>query len=493
MIGAESHERYTTTDLQLAEEIADRAALAIDTARLFAAETAARARALEEVRRNEVLTNATAAFGRATTTDEVIAAMLEEGIRAAGAGAATVGILDDDRHVSLRGLSGYQPDDRPYWHEFDLHDQVPMSEAINERRAVVVSTTADRDRRYPSLVGTGEQRDHALVCVPLLLGGDVLGAFSASYPPETDFGEDDLRLLGSIGEQCAQAIDRARAREGELAARSRLDALAAASQALANSLAFDETIATIMRLAAQHFGDDVSLIRFGDHGIEVLAESRRRGGVGSRAARRRARPRAALRSTPLLEEYSTHRASPGDRRGGRRRARRGAARTRMWRRISGSPSKWPAGWPARSRTRGCIRSATTWRRSCSKGSCRRRCRMCPRSRSRRCSCRPSCGHQICGDFYDVFEITEGRWAAVVGDVCGKGVEAATLTGMARHTLRAVTDTEQPSEALEVLNKRVAARIARRSVPHGGAVVHRARRRGRPRHDRLGRATRCPSC
>ena len=62
------------------------------------------------------------------------------------------------------------------------------------------------------------------------------------------------------------------------------------------------------------------------------------------------------------------------------------------------------------------------------------------------------GRLICGDFYDVFETTEGRWAAVVGDVCGKGVEAANLTGMARHTLRAVADTEQPSEALEVLNR-----------------------------------------
>ena len=51
------------------------------------------------------------------------------------------------------------------------------------------------------------------------------------------------------------------------------------------------------------------------------------------------------------------------------------------------------------------------------------------------------GHQICGDFYDVFEMGEGRWAAVVGDVCGKGVEAASLTGMARHTLRAVADTD----------------------------------------------------
>ena len=62
------------------------------------------------------------------------------------------------------------------------------------------------------------------------------------------------------------------------------------------------------------------------------------------------------------------------------------------------------------------------------------------------------GRLICGDFYDVFETTDGQWAAVVGDVCGKGVEAANLTGMARHTLRAVADTELPSEALEVLNR-----------------------------------------
>ena len=43
LIGAETHPRYDSADLQLAEEIADRAALAIDTARSFAAESEARA------------------------------------------------------------------------------------------------------------------------------------------------------------------------------------------------------------------------------------------------------------------------------------------------------------------------------------------------------------------------------------------------------------------------------------------------------------------
>ena len=45
------------------------------------------------------------------------------------------------------------------------------------------------------------------------------------------------------------------------------------------------------------------------------------------------------------------------------------------------------------------------------------------------------GTEVGGDFYDLFEI-RGRWVAVVGDVCGKGPEAAALTALVRHTLRA---------------------------------------------------------
>ncbi|CAN5203713.1 hypothetical protein BH24ACT23_BH24ACT23_08420 [soil metagenome] len=45
------------------------------------------------------------------------------------------------------------------------------------------------------------------------------------------------------------------------------------------------------------------------------------------------------------------------------------------------------------------------------------------------------GTEVGGDFYDLFEVG-GRWMAVVGDVCGKGPEAAALTALVRHTLRA---------------------------------------------------------
>jgi sigma-B regulation protein RsbU (phosphoserine phosphatase) len=63
------------------------------------------------------------------------------------------------------------------------------------------------------------------------------------------------------------------------------------------------------------------------------------------------------------------------------------------------------------------------------------------------------GTEVGGDFYDVFQVGPRDWAVVIGDVCGKGVEAAVLTSLARHTIRgACIATDDPSEALTILNQ-----------------------------------------
>jgi sigma-B regulation protein RsbU (phosphoserine phosphatase) len=68
--------------------------------------------------------------------------------------------------------------------------------------------------------------------------------------------------------------------------------------------------------------------------------------------------------------------------------------------------------------------------------------------------RPSVlGVDIGGDFYDVFEVADGDWVAVIGDVCGKGVQAAILTALVRHTLRGVAvGLHAPRQALSALNQ-----------------------------------------
>src|SRR5262249_5537590 len=56
------------------------------------------------------------------------------------------------------------------------------------------------------------------------------------------------------------------------------------------------------------------------------------------------------------------------------------------------------------------------------------------------------------DLYDLFEIGRGSLLFYVGDVCGKGPEAAALGGLVRHTLRAGAIRERrPRRRLQLLN------------------------------------------
>jgi serine phosphatase RsbU (regulator of sigma subunit)/PAS domain-containing protein len=59
--------------------------------------------------------------------------------------------------------------------------------------------------------------------------------------------------------------------------------------------------------------------------------------------------------------------------------------------------------------------------------------------------------EVGGDFYDVFDV-DGAWMVVIGDVTGKGPEAASVTSLARYTMRTAAEYESsPAGVLERLN------------------------------------------
>jgi serine phosphatase RsbU (regulator of sigma subunit) len=62
------------------------------------------------------------------------------------------------------------------------------------------------------------------------------------------------------------------------------------------------------------------------------------------------------------------------------------------------------------------------------------------------------GIDVGGDFYDLFNVADDEWIAVIGDVCGKGAEAAAVTALARYTIRAAAVRRRsPASILRWLN------------------------------------------
>lgn len=58
--------------------------------------------------------------------------------------------------------------------------------------------------------------------------------------------------------------------------------------------------------------------------------------------------------------------------------------------------------------------------------------------------------EVGGDFYDVVPLRDDRWLLVIGDVSGKGVQAATVTGLVREVIRALVRGGRP--LLEIIDR-----------------------------------------
>lgn len=81
------------------------------------------------------------------------------------------------------------------------------------------------------------------------------------------------------------------------------------------------------------------------------------------------------------------------------------------------------------------------------------------------------GLDVGGDFYDAFQADANWWVFAVGDVCGHGVEAASLTGLARHTIRsAAMSGVMPSAVLTHLNKMLLQHSAEIAAGYDDSIV-----------------------
>jgi serine phosphatase RsbU (regulator of sigma subunit) len=210
LVVARSRRRYTRDDLLLAEEVAERAALAIDNTRLHGSEATARRSAEVAADRMGILQQVTALLSGSLTPEDIAEVLVSDGIGAMGAVSGLVAIVTDDRRsIEVMRSFGYERGLLERWSS-SLDAPLPLPEALRTAAPVVVQSLKDRDERYPLLAGTPPDADHSLVCLPMAAGGRPLGGIAVTFAESRSFSPEELDLMMALARQGAQALDRAR-------------------------------------------------------------------------------------------------------------------------------------------------------------------------------------------------------------------------------------------------------------------------------------------
>lgn len=213
---------FDAGDRALLLTIGRQAAQALERARLYEAERAARARAERAADHTARLLAVTAALARATTREEVAEAALREGIASVGAAAGGLGVLTDGGAAIERlAMFGYPEEIVEGTRSVPLDALGPIATTARTGEAVWLETNEEIFARYPQLAAIPARRHYgAAVSVPLAVGGQVIGVMSLRFAEERPFDAASRDLIEAIARQCAQALERARLYEAERSARA---------------------------------------------------------------------------------------------------------------------------------------------------------------------------------------------------------------------------------------------------------------------------------
>jgi PAS domain S-box-containing protein len=191
----------------------------------------------------------------ARTPQEVLDAVLVEGVRAADARAGLIATLSEDGEwLEVIAMRGYDSKYIEPFRRFPLAGDYPMSEAVRTGEGVFIRSEAERNERYPALAGVS-QPGHALVCLPLVGERGPIGGLVFSFSTDEDFPPERRALKLALARQAGLALERANLAVAERALRERLSFLDEATALLTSSLDFERTLERLVSLAVPLIAD----------------------------------------------------------------------------------------------------------------------------------------------------------------------------------------------------------------------------------------------
>lgn len=254
--------------------LAAQTAQALDRIRIHEAERAARTDAETAMTRLSRLHHVTASLAGASDVREIADIVAKEAADTLGAELSALCVLEGQDTLRVLGLHGAQPSTLERWQTFSVAADLPASEAVRTNRPVVARTRAELEARFPLLGRIDSER--SLACVPVSAGDRRLGALALSFAPDHVIDDAELDLLTTIGRQCGLALERAQLFDAERLARERSSFLADAAAVLTSSLEPAETLRHLTDLIVPALAD-WSVVYLADESgrIEVATASHR--------------------------------------------------------------------------------------------------------------------------------------------------------------------------------------------------------------------------
>ncbi|MFN6537506.1 MAG: PAS domain S-box protein [Nostoc sp. EkiNYC01] len=222
---AESGRRYQQVDLALAEDIARRAATAIDNARLYQETQQAKQAAERSVNRTVLLQSITAALSEALTPQQVADVVMNQGIAALGASAGSVVLLTQgSTTLKVVQATGYPQSLTDTWGSFPITAPNQIAETVRTKKPIFLENVEALMAKYPNLAdAVALTGNNAWVSIPLIAEGKAIGALGFSFATAPGFNEEDRGFMMTLGQQCGQAIARAQLYEAEKTARAQAE------------------------------------------------------------------------------------------------------------------------------------------------------------------------------------------------------------------------------------------------------------------------------
>jgi len=212
---------FDDTERLLVQEMADRASVTLEAARAYEAERKARLDA--EVAANRILRmqRATAALSEAVTPADVAGAVMREAMDALGADQGVVTVASEDPSwLEILVSRNLPPVSLERLARFPSSAPLPTAEAYRTRVPLFLEVPEELAVRYPSSFQRQELLAQAVVSLPLLAHGRVLGVLSVGFREPRAFPESERAFLKDLAGQAAQALERARLYTAEQQART---------------------------------------------------------------------------------------------------------------------------------------------------------------------------------------------------------------------------------------------------------------------------------